>query len=402
MIPATRSTYNQNFTKEAYDAFLRTIWQENGLTPVFRIAETPVFIPADLTGKMIQAGEEIINVIQRADFKAITENAIPDQLRVPNENEHPHCLVVDFAVCKNAAGELVPQLIELQGFPSLFAFQDTMASAFKQHFHIPDHVNNFFHGYDTDTYYALLKRIIVANENPENVVLLEVRPKAQKTYIDFHITAQKLGIKILCISDLKHEGRQLYYEEGDVRIPIHRIYNRVIFDDLQQQKDSLPGLINIFQEYDVTWVPHPNWFYRISKYTMPFIHSDYVPKTWFLHELPVIPTDLENYVLKPLFSFAGQGVKIDVQAADIEAIEDPENWILQKKVQYAPVVETPTGPAIAEIRLMYFWEDGAERPTLVHNLARISKGKMIGVSFNDDISWVGGSCSFFETHQQPK
>lgn len=109
-----------------------------------------------------------------------------------------------------------------------------------------------------------------------------------------------------------------------------------------------------------------------------------------------MPADLENYVLKPLFSFAGQGVVIDVTEADIANIKDPQNWILQKKVKYAEVIDTPDGKAKAEIRIFYFWKNGESRPVATNNLARISKGKMIGVRYNKDKLWVGGTIAYFE------
>ncbi|HKB44163.1 MAG TPA: hypothetical protein VKC90_07230, partial [Chitinophagaceae bacterium] len=173
--------------------------------------------------------------------------------------------------------------------------------------------------------------------------------------------------------------------------------NRIIFDDLQHQTPEVQekGKI-LFEELNVEWAPHPNWFYRISKYTLPLIRHPYVPQTFFLNEIKQIPTDLENYVLKPLFSFAGQGVVIDVKQQDIDNVKDPENWILQRKVKYAEVIKTPDAPAKAEIRVFYFWKDGTARPVATNNLARLSKGKMIGVRYNKDKEWVGGSFCLFE------
>jgi hypothetical protein len=239
--------------------------------------------------------------------------------------------------------------------------------------------------------------MIVGNHLPEEVILLEILPHQQKTKIDFYFTAEYTGISIVCLTDLIKEGKDLFYYKDEKKVQIKRIYNRIIFDDLQQQAESIQekGKI-LFEDLNVEWVPHPNWFYRISKYTIPFIQHPYVPSTWFLNELKQIPSDLENYVLKPLFSFAGQGVIIDVTAADIEAVADPENWILQRKVKYAAVVETPNEPAKAELRIFYFWKEGDARPIPVNNLARLSKGKMIGTRYNKDKTWVGGSIAFFE------
>jgi len=243
----------------------------------------------------------------------------------------------------------------------------------------------------------LLKEVILGNHAPENVILLEIFPKKQKTRIDFFCTEEYTGIKMVCLTELIKEGRQLFYMNKGKKTKIERIYNRVIFDDLHQQTTDTreKGKI-LFEELEVEWAPHPNWFYRISKYTLPFIRHPYVPQTFFLHEIKQIPADLENYVLKPLFSFAGQGVVIDVTPADIEKVKDPENWILQRKVKYADAIETPDSPAKAEIRIFYFWKDGATRPMATNNLARLSKGKMIGVRYNKDKEWVGGTFCLFE------
>ncbi|HEY0067834.1 MAG TPA: hypothetical protein VGB46_10740, partial [Flavisolibacter sp.] len=234
------------------------------------------------------------------------------------------------------------------------------------------------------------------DENPENVILLEVFPEQQKTRVDFHATEALLGIKTVCVTKLIQEGRDLYYDNNGKKTKIHRIYNRLIFDDLFQQPQDVQEKGKLFQqELNVKWIPHPNWFYRLSKFTLPFINHPYVPHTQFLSVVKELPQDLQNYVVKPLFSFAGQGVIIDVKKEDIEKISDPANWILQRKVQYAEVIETPDEPAKAEIRLFYFWEEGAARPVATNNLARLSKGKMVGVRYNKDKEWVGGTQCFF-------
>jgi len=237
----------------------------------------------------------------------------------------------------------------------------------------------------------------VGKDDPEQVILLEIFPRQQKTRIDFYCTEDYLGIKMVCLTELIKEGKQLYYMNGDKKTLVKRIYNRIIFDDLQQQSAEVQekGKM-LFEEMDVEWVPHPNWFYRISKFTLPLIRHPYVPPTFYLHEIKQLPADLENYVLKPLFSFAGQGVVIDVTQADIDNVKDPQNWILQRKVKYAEVIHTPDVPAKAEIRIFYFWKDGATRPVPANNLGRLSKGKMIGVRYNKDKEWVGGNFCYFE------
>lgn len=396
MIPSLRKAFNESFTVERYEKFLTDL---NSLHPgaiEFRVAETPVFISKEFGNKLIDACESIVDVIIDADFKQLTDKAIPASDYVPNENAHTHMIAFDFGVCINDAGELEPQLIEMQGFPTLFGFQVYYPEVIQKHFNIPSNFSQYLGTYNRDSYLKDLKEVIVGNHPTENVILLEIKPHEQKTRIDFYCTQDYLGIKPVCITELIKEGKKLYYLNDGVKTEVKRIYNRVIFDDLHAQKDTLGDFVDIREDLDVEWVPHPNWFYRISKYTLPLIKHPYVPATYFLNEIKQVPADLENYVLKPLFSFAGQGVVIDVTQADIDNVKDPENWILQKKVKYADVIETPDIPAKAEIRMMYLWKEGDARPKPAINLARLSKGKMIGVRYNMNKEWVGGSVCFFE------
>ena len=396
MIPAIRKAYNEAFTKESYEAFLQEL---NAIHPGeldFRVAETPIFVPQDFTAKILDACESIVDIIVDPKFKELTKNAIPKNLQVPGDEAHSHFIAFDFGICINEAGEYEPQLIEMQGFPSLFAYEVLLDDVFRNHFTVPENYSCYLNGYTRETYIQLLKEIIIGKHSPENVVLLEIFPRKQKTRIDFYCTEEYTGIKMVCLTELVKEGKKLYYLNEGKKTPIKRIYNRVIFDDLQQQTPEVQDKGNIFfEELDVEWCPHPNWFYRISKYTLPFIHHAYVPATYFLNDIKQMPADLENYVLKPLFSFAGQGVIIEVSQQDIDNVKDPENWILQRKVKYADVIETPDIPAKAEIRMFYFWKDGEARPVATNNLGRLSKGKMIGVRYNKDKEWVGGSFCLF-------
>jgi len=396
MVPEIRDQFNKNFSEEKYQLFLKDLNSKHPGAIDFRVAETPIFIPKDFTKKMIDACESIVDVITKPDFKELTNRAIPASENVPNENEHTDFIAFDFGICENEKGEPEPQLVEMQGFPTLFGFQAYYPEVLGKHFDIPGNYSNYLNGFDQSSYLNLLKEIIVNGYDPENVILLELKPHQQKTRIDFYCTQDYLNIPIVCLTDLIREGRKLYYKKEGRKIEVKRIYNRIIFDELLQLKDSLRAVVDITQPLDVEWVPHPNWFYRISKFTLPLINHPYVPKTFFLNELKEVPEDLENYVLKPLFSFAGQGVIIDVTKKDIEEVKDPENWILQKKVTYADIIKTPDIAAKAEIRIFYFWEKGKPRPVAVSNLARLSKGKMIGVRYNMNKEWVGGSVAYFE------
>ncbi len=397
MVPSIRKAFNDSFTEEKYNQYLEELGKKYPDSIDYRIAETPIFCSKDFTNKMLEACEGIVDVIVSPGFKAMTDRSLPENVKVPNENSHTHFIAFDFGICENEKGELEPQLIEMQGFPSLFAFQDFQALVGKKIFNIPSNYTNYLNGYDEQSYAVLLKEIIVGHHNPENVVLLEILPHQQKTRNDFYFTQDYTGISIVCITELILKGRKLFYLKNGVETEIKRIYNRVIFDELQQQTPEIQerGKL-LLNELDVEWVPHPNWFFRISKFTLPFINNPYVPETRFLNEIKEMPENLENYVLKPLFSFAGQGVVIDVTKQDIENVTDPENWILQRKVKYADAIVTPDGPAKGEIRIFYFWKDGDARPVAVNNLGRLSKGKMIGVRYNKDKTWVGGTMVYFE------
>lgn len=396
MINEIREQYNRDFSEIKYREFLDDLNRKHPGEIDFRIAETPVFIPKNFKREMLETCEDIVDIITRPDFKKLTERSIPKNEYVPGENEHTNFIAFDFGICENQDGELEPQLIEMQGFPTLFGFQVYYPEIIEKHFTIPPTFSNYLNGYNKESYLQLLKKIILGNHSPENVILLEIKPEQQKTRIDFLCTQDYLGIPIVCLTDLMQVDNKLFYKKDGKKIEIKRIYNRIIFDELMRMKDHLGNVVDITKPLDIEWVPHPNWFYRISKYLMPFIRHSYVPKTYFLNEVTQLPNDLENYVLKPLFSFAGQGVIIDISKSDIEKIKDPENWILQRKVKYADVIKTPNVPSKAELRIFYFWEQGAKRPVAVNNLARLSKGKMIGVRYNKDKDWVGGSIAYFQ------
>lgn len=397
MISSIRQAFNSQFTIEKYYAYLDEI---NSLFPgalEFRIAETPVFVPKEFTRQMTDACEDVIDLIMDPKFKELTDRAIPANVNVPGEDDFCQFITFDFGVCETEQGTLEPQLIEMQGFPTIFAFQAYQPDIVRKHFTFPDNFTAYMGGFEKESYLQLMKEIILGGYNTENVILLEIFPHQQKTRIDFYFTQYFTGIQTVCLTELIQEGNELYYINQGKKMNVKRIYNRIIFDDLQQQSLEVQekGRL-LLSDLNVEWVPHPNWFYRISKFTLPFIRNPFVPQTFFLNEVNQVPADLENYVLKPLFSFAGQGVIIDVTTADIEEVKDPENWILQRKVKYADIIKTPDIPAKLEIRLFYFCKDRASRPVPVNNLARLSKGKMIGVRYNKDKEWVGGTLCFFE------
>ena len=399
MIKNIREAYNKNFSEEKYQALLDDINNAHDYKVRFKIAETPIFIPKALKQKLVEACSDILKVINRPDFKELTQDAFFDENTiVPNEVGPPKFIQLDFGICKDENGELTPKLIELQGFPSLYFFQELLGRMYRKHFGdvIPVEYSQHLNGMTTEDYIELLRTEIVGDTDPKQVILLEVEPEEQPTAIDFHATEAMLGIKTICITKLIKRGKQLFYKDDNgEEIRILKIYNRIIFDELHQRKD-LVGQFKFQDEVDVEWVCHPNWFFRISKYTMPFLKGDYVPKSYHLDKLDTIPEDLENYVLKPLFSFAGSGVHIHVTKNTIESIANKSNYLLQEKVAYAPIIETMDVPAKCEVRMMMVHNSKTNTIEIVSNLVRLSKGEMVGVKYNKDKTWVGGSTGFFE------
>jgi hypothetical protein len=392
MIPELRKKFNSEFTQQKYEVFLNDLNTSLKYPVDFRVSETPLFLSYDLKKKLLHACEELCRQVISNDFKVRMKDAVPPHLNIPGETDHPEFFVFDFAICKDKSGEFYPKLIEMQGFPTLYGYQYFFEQTLKKHFDIPENFTQYFNNASPDKYVKLLKDVIVADADPENVILLEIEPEKQKTRVDFAATEKLLGIKEVCISDVIKHGNVLYYKNNGIEIPIERIYNRVIFDELSRTEAKFN--FDLKEELNVKWIPHPNWFYKMSKYSLPVLKSESVPNCFYLRDLTSYPADLENYVLKPLFSFAGLGVKIDVTKQMLDEIKDPENYILQEKVEYAPLIKTPDEYAKAEIRMMFIWQD---EPILVNNLVRQSKGKMLGVDFNKNKTWVGGSTALHKS-----
>ncbi len=389
MIPKLREEFNSKFNEEAYNNFLIALDSGLKYPTDFRVSETPVFLSTEFSNELQKACSEIISQIRTPDFIKRSKNAVPSSLFVPNEDEHPLFLQIDFAICEDGNGGFIPQLIELQGFPSLYCFQAYFADVIRNYFKIPSNFTSYFSGYDFHSYVNLLKEVILAGNNPENVILLEIEPEKQKTRIDFAATEKYVGIKPVCITKVIKKGKQLFYNDNRREIQIKRIYNRVIFDELIRKE--IKYNFNFNDDLDISWAGHPNWFFRISKFSLPLLKNKYSPSCFFLSELNQYPVDLNNYVLKPLFSFAGSGVEVDVTKELLDSIKDRSNYILQKKIEYAPLIITPDGYSKVEIRMMFLWKN---EPVLVNNLIRMSKGKMMGVDFNKNKTWVGSSVAF--------
>ena len=395
MISKYRELFNAQFTEKKYQEFKDDIASDFNYLPTFRLAETPFFISKELQSQLIEGCNEVVAFIQKEDFKLLTNKSLELNLKVPNEDEHTTFLAIDFGICEEE-GKIIPKLIEVQGFPSLYNYQLNVYEKFKNHYPILKELTPFITDITQLKYLDILEEAICNNHPKENVILLEIEPEKQNTKIDFYYCKRDIGIPIVCVKELIKKGKQLFYKNlaGD-EILIKRIYNRVIFDELNLRTD-LQLNFSFSDDLDVEWAGHPNWFFRISKFILPLLKGKYFIDTTLLSDLKEIPQDLENYVLKPLFSFSGTGVIFHVTKEDIESVVEKELYILQKKVNYIPIVQSPDGKVKAEVRVLCVWKKDDIAPTLCCNLVRLSRGEMIGVKFNKDKDWVGGTLGLFE------
>jgi hypothetical protein len=392
MIPALRQQFNASFTPEKYQAFLKLMEERCGTPVKFQLSETPCFFPKPLLEQMSQYGKELIQQLGGLEYRKTSFDAIPPDFNVPREAPHPMFIQVDFGLVRDASGNLQPKLVELQGFPSLYAYQAMLSQVYMEVFELDESLRYLLSGLDWEGYKKLLRRAVLGDQDPQNVILMEIDPSHQKTLPDFLLTEKLLGIPTVDITDIEKRGKELFYERDGRRTPIWRIYNRAIVDELVRKKLQLS--FRFTDDLDVEWAGHPNWYFRMSKFSLPFLHHECVPKTSFLDRVEPLPPDLENYVVKPLFSFAGLGVILKPTKEDLANIPKAQRsqYILQERMDFAPIIETPFGGTKAEIRIMYIWLDEL---LPVMTIVRMGRGMMMGVDHNKNMEWVGSSAGFY-------
>lgn len=389
MIPSRRQAFNRDWSPEKYQRFLGILERETGEPPPFRHSETPVFLAAQLVAKMARYGREMVErLLANDEYQRASREAIPEQFRVPREDARPLFVQADFGLDQ----DLEPKLVEIQGFPTLYAYQPFMAAAYREAYDLDPSLHALPGHLSREEYNALLRKAIVADHDPENVVLLEIDPWHQKTRADFTLTRREWGVRTVDIAAVRKQGRKLFYDHDGRLIPIARIYNRAIVDELVRRK--LHAAFDFRDDLDVEWAGHPNWFFRLSKFSLPYLAHVAVPKTQFLDRVTDIDHP-ERYVLKPLYSFAGTGVIVGPTAEQIAAVPPHERpgYILQERVDFRPVIETPHGANKIEVRIMYLWL-GHLVP--VNTIIRMGRGAQMGVDHNKGMEWVGGSAAFLE------
>ena len=395
MIPELRQKFNSEFTVEKYQRFLSSLDQAVGVKTEFRPCETPVFLPNELVKEMVQSGKDLIAQLCTPEYLDASSRAIPTQFNAPNEGSHPHFIQVDFAITREADGRLAPKLIELQGCASLYAFQLLLPHEYQRVYDLGK-LHYLLSELTDDKYLELLRRVFLNGHDPAHVILMEIDPLHQKTLPDFKATEKLFGIAVVDVSEVLKRDNKLFYRAEGREVEIRRIYNRVIIDEFVRK--NIKANFDFRDELDVEWAGHPNWYFRMSKFSLPFLNHPTVPRAWFLDQLSEYPSDLESFVLKPLFSFAGSGVKVSIQKEDLDAIpfDQRGDYLLQEKVVYAPIIQTPNEPSKVEVRVMFVWPDADSEPIAATMLTRLSKGNMMGVDFNKNKDWVGSSCAFFQ------
>jgi hypothetical protein len=399
MLQPYRDQFNAQFTPAKYTELLARLAQLTRTPIEFRVAETPCFFPQSLLNELAETGATLTHqLLDNPAYLQASNQTIPEQYRVPNENPIPNFMTVDFGLVRNPDGSLTPRLVELQAFPSIFGYQDLLSHQYIETFHLDPNLNCYLGDITEKTYWNVLSDVIVGDHDPENVILLEIDPTHQKTLPDFHVYEDKLHIATVDIAKLRKQGNRLFYQRDGRDIPIHRIYNRAIVDELQRKNIQLP--FDYRDSLDVEWAGHPNWYFRISKFSLPYLNHPSVPKAIFLDDwfarrnLEGLPSQRENLLLKPLYSFAGKGIQFAPTDEDLQSIPaaDRHLYLLQQRVAFEPTIKTPHGPTQAEIRIMYLWPDGGRLHPVIA-LVRLGRGLMMGVDHNRDRQWVGGSAA---------
>ena len=404
MIQPFRREFNtRQFTPERYATLLARLNERTRTQIDFRVCETPAFFSRELLDEMAETGRILTHqLIDSPEYMQLSDAAIPERYRVPNDNPKPNFMTVDFGLVRGEDGSYRPKLVELQAFPSIFGYQDVLCEEYLRVYGLDKQLDWRFGGLDSGGYWGLLRETIVGKHDAENVVLVEIEPETQKTRPDFHVYENRLGVTTVDIAKLKKQGNKLFYERRGRWVPVERIYNRAIVDELERKQ--IRPAFDYRDDLQVEWAGQPNWFFRISKFSLPFLKNASVPACvfldeWFEGRREAIPEDREKLLLKPLYSFAGKGIQFAPTDAELNAIPRAErhDYLLQERVQFEPVIETPHGATQAEVRLMYVWPQGAAEMTPVISLVRLGRGLMMGVDHNRNQEWVGGSAALFPT-----
>ena len=392
MIRRFRERFNREFSPERYETFVTSVEKRVGAHIGFPLSETPCFLPRELFATLVDVSQTLIGqLLGNAEYRKAADEVVPAPFR-ESRSARPSFLSIDFGLVQGPNG-FEARLVELQAFASLYGFQLLLAETSRELYGLEE-LSPYAPDLTRDTYIRAVGNAILGNNDPAETVLLEIDPQHQKTWPDFAMTEQIWGVRAVDFREVERQGSRLFVRRNGTLTRIKRIYNRVIPDELERKGFTWPFAGQ--DDLEVEWAGSPDWFFRISKFSIPYLSHPCVPDTRFLDENPTIPEDNENYILKPLFSFAGTGIKFAPTEADIEAIAAGErhNYIIQERMRFEPVIDTPHGKTQMEVRIMYVWPDEGQL-TAVLPLIRMGRGMMMGVDHNRDLEWVGGSAGLW-------
>jgi hypothetical protein len=388
MIPALRQRFNREFTSDRYATFIAAIERQCGGHVEFRLSETPFFIPADLFNKLESVANEFLSqLLGNATYLKAADAMVPEPFRHAHDEARPTFLQVDFGLLQGPHG-IEARLVELQAFPSLYGFQMLLSETARHHYGFPE-VTPYAHGISRDEYIRIVRGMIVGQHDPAEVVLVEIDPRKQKTWPDFTVTEQTWGVRAVDLRQIEVRGSRIFVNHDGKRTQVKRLYNRVIPDELARKGLTWP--FSAGDDLDVEWAGGPDWFFRISKFSIPWLKHPWVPRTQYLSDVTTLPEPREAWLLKPLFSFAGGGIifaPTDEQIAAIPAHER-RNYILQERITFTPVIDTPHGMTQIEIRVMMIRDSDGYRALIP--LGRMGRGRMMGVDYNKGLAWVGAA-----------
>jgi len=388
VIPALRERFNREFDAARHAALCAELAARSGGPIEFRLSETPCFLPGSTARQLVSAAATLIGqVLDNPGYLAAAETLVPEPYRLTGGEERPTFFQVDFGLVRTPAG-IEGRLVELQSFPSLYGFQMLLAEAERDTWGYPS-LTPFFDGLTRSRYLDIVGRAICGSHDPAEVILLEIEPDEQKTLPDFVATERLWGVRALDFRALAREGRRLFAHVDGRRTQVKRIYNRVIPDDVQRRGLTWP--FRAGEDLDVEWAGGPDWYCRVSKYALPWLDHPWVPRTRLLSDLESLPVDRQAWVLKPLLSFAGGGIVFAPTDAQLAAIppEAHDQYVVQERVAFTPLIETPHGSTQLEVRVM-FVRDG-NRYQAVLPLGRMGRGLMMGVDHNRGLEWVGAA-----------
>jgi len=309
---------------------------------LFKATSSEVFLfPKELKSELIEAATGITNQLFSSRVLTLAESNITDNSNILDFRSYknlpePYFMTIDLAYAPGGGTNF--KLIEAQAFLSI-------SHMFFEHYSkLLDLNRDVFLNFEA--YQHFLRKI-----QNNHSILLEDCPWEQKTAIDFHLLQKQASIEVLNFRGIL----------GSHALKEKLIYNRLIFADLTAQefanaKISLSGLPN------ARWLHHPDWYYFVSKSSLPYITSPWAAQSFLVADKPLNFEPKSNaWVLKPLFDYGCSGVNLNPSRTDIENVDAPKEWLLQQKIE---LKHLPGTELFGEIRVVLFNTDNGWEPVM--------------------------------------